>query len=41
MQNNLAKAEEQRTALESLCFFRCEELTELREKIAAYRKKAR
>jgi Flp pilus assembly protein TadD len=41
MQNNLAKAEEQRAALDSLCFFPCEELTELREKIAAYRKRAR
>jgi len=38
MQNNLAKAEEQRAALDSLCFFPCEELTELREKIAAYKK---
>ncbi len=41
MQNNLAKAEEQRSALDNLCFFPCEELTELREKIAAYKKRAR
>lgn len=41
MQHNLAKAEEQRAALDSLCFFPCEELTELREKIAAYRKRGR
>lgn len=41
MQNNLAKAEEQRAALDSLCFFPCEELTDLREKIAAYKKRAR
>ena len=41
MQNNLAKAEEQRAALDNLCFFPCEELTELREKIAAYKKRAR
>lgn len=39
MQNNLAKAEEQRAALDKLCFFPCEELTELREKIADYKKK--
>lgn len=41
MQNNLAKAEEQRAALDRLCFFPCEELTELREKIDDYKKKAR
>ena len=41
MQNNLAKAEEQRAALDELCFFPCEELTELREKIAAYKSQAR
>lgn len=40
MQNNLAKAEEQRAALDKLCFFPCEELTELREKIADYKKKS-
>ncbi len=39
MQHNLAKAEEQRAALDKLCFFPCEELTELREKIAAYKKR--
>lgn len=39
MQNNLAKAEEQRAALDKLCFFPCEELTELREKIDDYKKK--
>lgn len=39
MQNNLAKAEEQRAALDNLCFLPCEELTDLREKIAAYKKK--
>jgi Flp pilus assembly protein TadD len=39
MQNNLAKAEEQRAALDKLCFFPCEELTELREKIDNYKKK--
>lgn len=41
MRNDLAKAEEQRAALDRLCFFPCEELTELREKIAAYRKNAK
>lgn len=41
MQKDLAKAEEQRAALDSLCFFPCEELTELREKIAAYKKNAK
>jgi len=41
MQNKLAKAEEQRAALDKLCFFPCEELTELREKIAAYKKQQR
>lgn len=41
MQNNLAKAEEQRAALDRLCFLPCEELTELREKIAAYKKQVR
>ncbi|MFN7087932.1 MAG: tetratricopeptide repeat protein [Burkholderiales bacterium] len=41
MQNNLAKAEEQRAALDGLCFFPCEELTELREKIVAYKKNAK
>lgn len=40
MQNNLTKAEEQRAELDKLCFFPCEELTELREKIADYKKKA-
>lgn len=39
MQNNLAKAEEQRAALDKLCFFPCAELTELREKIDDYKKK--
>jgi Flp pilus assembly protein TadD len=39
MQNNLAKAEEQRAALDKLCFLPCEELTELREKIDDYKKK--
>ncbi len=39
MQNNLAKADEQRAALDDLCFLPCEELTDLREKIAAYKKK--
>jgi len=41
MQNNLAKAEEQRVALTELCRQPCEELTELTEKIDDYKKKAR
>jgi hypothetical protein len=40
MQKQLAKAEEQLAALDNLCFFPCEELTELREKVAAYKKNA-
>ena len=40
-QNNLAKAEEQRAMLVKLCPKPCEELTELSEKIDAYRKKTR
>jgi tetratricopeptide (TPR) repeat protein len=38
MVNNLPKAEEHRATLERLCFFPCEELTDLRAKIAAYKK---
>ena len=41
MQNNLAKAEEQRAVLAKLCARPCEELTELTEKIADYKKRAR
>jgi tetratricopeptide (TPR) repeat protein len=41
MVNNLARAEEHRARLEKLCFFPCEQLTDLRAKIAAYRKNAR
>ncbi len=41
LQNNLAKAEEQRAALARLCTKPCEELTELSEKIDDYGKKAR
>ena len=41
MVNNLPKAEEHRAKLERLCFFPCEELTDLREKIAVYKKKAK
>lgn len=41
MVNNLPKAEEHRAKLEQLCFFPCEELTDLREKIAVYKKKAK
>jgi len=40
-QNNLAKAEEQRAVLAKLCPKPCEELTELSEKIDAYKKKPR
>ena len=40
-QNNLAKAEEQRAMLVKLCPRPCEELSELSEKIDAYRKKTR
>ena len=38
MVNNLPKAEEHRARLEQLCFFPCEELTDLRAKITAYKK---
>ena len=41
MQNNLAKAEEQRVVLAKLCAKPCEELAELTEKIADYKKRAR
>lgn len=37
MVNNLAKAEEHRVALDRICFFPCQEYTELKEKIAAYK----
>lgn len=40
MQNDLARAEEQRAVLVRLCPESCEELTELSEKIDAYRKNA-
>ena len=39
--NNLAKAEEHRAALDRICFLPCHEFTELKEKIAAYRSKAK
>ena len=41
MVNNLPKAEQHRAKLERLCFFPCEELTDLRAKIAAYKKNAK
>lgn len=41
MANNLAKAEEHRAALDRICFFPCREYTELKEKIAAYKSKAK
>ena len=41
MVNNLAKAEEHRAALDRICFFPCHELTELKEKIAAYKSRAK
>jgi len=41
MVNNIPKAEEHRAKLERLCFFPCEELTDLRAKIAAYKKQAK
>lgn len=37
MAENLPKAEEQLAALDKLCFFPCEEFTELKEKIAGYK----
>jgi tetratricopeptide (TPR) repeat protein len=39
MVNNLAKAQEHLAALEKICLLPCEELDDLRGKIAAYRKK--
>ena len=36
---NLKKAEEHLAALDKLCFFPCEEYTELKEKVAEYKKK--
>jgi tetratricopeptide (TPR) repeat protein len=39
MADNLPKAEEQLAALDKLCFFPCEEYTELKEKIAGYKQK--
>lgn len=41
MVNNLAKAEEHRAALDRICFFPCQEYTELKEKIAAYKSNAK
>ena len=41
MVNNLAKAEEHRVALDRICFFPCQEYTELKEKIAAYKSNAK
>ena len=41
MVNNVAKAEEHLAALDRLCTFSCEEYTELKEKIAAYKSKAK
>ena len=41
MVNNVAKAEEHLAALDRLCTFRCEEYTELKEKIAAYKSRAK
>lgn len=37
MVNNLAKAEEHRAALENICLLPCEELADLKGKIAAYK----
>lgn len=34
---NVAKAEEQLAALDSICFFGCDEYTELKQKIAGYK----
>jgi tetratricopeptide (TPR) repeat protein len=39
--NNVAKAEEHLAALDKLCAFKCEEYTELKEKITAYKSKAK
>ena len=41
MVNNLAKAEEHLAALDRLCTFKCEEYTELKEKIAAFKNKTK
>jgi len=41
MVNNLAKAEEHLAALNRLCFFPCEEYTELKEKVAAFKAAAK
>jgi Flp pilus assembly protein TadD len=41
MVNNVAKAEEHLAALDRLCTLRCEEYTELKEKIVAYKSKAK
>ena len=41
MVNNVAKAEEHLAALDRLCTFRCEEYAELKEKIAAYKSRAK
>jgi len=41
MVNNLAKAEEHLAALNRLCFFPCEEYSELKEKVAAYKAAAK
>jgi len=38
MINNLSKAEEHLAALDKLCFLPCEEYTDLKEAIAAYRR---
>jgi Flp pilus assembly protein TadD len=39
MANNLAKAEEQLKELNSLCFFGCEEYSELKKAVAEYKQK--
>ncbi len=39
MVNNLGKAEEQLKELDSLCFFGCEEYTELKKAVADYKQK--
>ena len=38
--NNLAKAEEQLSALDKLCFFPCEEFTDLKKKVAEFRSRS-
>ena len=39
MANNLAKAEEQLKELDQLCLFPCEEYSDLKKAVAAYKQK--